>query len=356
MKFLSMFRSKPKPAPVKRIMLAAAVLALIGLRLCLPSLVRGTANRLLARNADYRGRIDKVGLSLWRGAYRFEGVKLEKLDGPPIALFSAEQIAVAIEWKALLRGAVRAKVSLYRPVVSFTAKTQTKPDKSLAQLLKSLVPITIDRLVVEGGEVHYRDFDSKPPLDLVLNKIKVIGTNLGNKRSRKPLPAEVEASAICFDGTLIFRLTFDPLKEEPTFELKQTLEGVRLAKLNDFFEAYAKFRLKGGEFGMYTEIAAKDGRFLGYSKPFFKDVAIETGDRKGMKKIWAGIAAAAAWMLTNPKEEQVATKIPIEGTFSKTEVGTWPAVRGLLKNAFVQALLPTLDDTVHLADVPPAKK
>lgn len=358
MKFLSMFRSKPpKRPPVKRIMLAAFVLALIGLRLCLPFLVRGYANRLLARSPDYRGHIDKVGLSLWRGAYRLEGVKLEKLDGPPIALFSCERIAVSLDWKALLRGAVVAKASLSRPIVNFTAKLEAKPEKSLAQILKGLMPITVDRLLVDGGEVHYRDFGSKPPLDLVLSKIKVVGTNLSNERSRRPLPSEVEASAICFgSGTLIFRLTFDPLKEYPTFELKQTLEGVQLAKLNDFFEVHAKFRLKGGEFGMYTEIAAKDGRFLGYSKPFFRGVAIEMGDRKGMKKVWAGIAAAAAWMVTNQKEDQVATKIPLEGTFAKTEVGAWTAIGGLLKNAFIQALMPTLDDSVHLSDVPQEKK
>lgn len=361
---MGMFRAKTrKPPPVKRIALALAVLALIGLRLCLPILIRDYANRRLARSPDYRGRIERVGISLWRGAYRFEGVKLEKLDGPPVAFFSCERLSVSLEWRALLRGAVVAKVHLRRPVVNFVAgpseaKSQTGLEQSWARTLEDLMPITVDRLVVEGGEAHYRDLDSKPPVDLMLSEIKVVARNLSTvKRDGKALPAEVEATAACFgSGTLIFRLAFDPLKKDPTFELKQTLEGVQLAKLNDFFEAYAKFRLKGGEFGLYTEIAARDGRFLGYSKPFFKDVVVETSERKGMRKVWAGIAAAAARLLTNQKEEQVATKIPLEGTFAKTDVGVWTAVRGLLMNAFVQALAPTLEDTVRLSDVPPAKE
>jgi len=360
MRFLGLFRSKEvKRAPVKRIALAAALLALLGLRLWLPDLVRDYANRRLARNPDYRGRIDKVGISLWRGAYQLRGLKLEKLDGPPVAFFSCEHVDISIEWKALLRGSVRGKIALHRPVVNFVkGSSADKPHQSWQKTLAELMPLTIDRLVVTKGEVHYRDFESTPPVDLTVGKIRVIATNLSNvKRRGKALPADVQMTAVCFDtGTFELSLTFDPLKKDPTFELKQTLEGVQLTKLNDFFEAYAKFKLKAGEFGLYTEIAAKDGAFAGYSKPFFKDVEIEKSDRKGMKRVWAGIASAAARLLSNPKEDQVATKIPLQGTFAKTDVDVWTAAGGLIRNAFVQALMPSLDGSVHIADVPSAKK
>ena len=83
----------------------------------------------------------------------------------------------------------------------------------------------------------------------------------------------------------------------------------------------------------------KAGFFSYYTKPFFQDVAVEKSGRKEMMKVWAGIASAATWLLSNPK----------------ADVGVWTAVGGLLKNAFVQALMPTLDGTVHIADVTPAK-
>ncbi|MDO8757521.1 MAG: DUF748 domain-containing protein, partial [Elusimicrobiota bacterium] len=277
-----------------------------------------------------------------------------------MAFFSCKLIDFSIEWKALLRGSVIGKISLHRPVMNLVkgateAKSQTQLDKGWEQTLKDLMPLTVNRLVVEDGEVHYRDFDTTPPVDLVLSKISVVATNLSNVKQRgKLLPAHVKVLATCFDsGTLDIQLTFDPLKKDPTFELKETLEGVQLVKLNDFFEAYAKFRVRAGEFGLYTEIAAKDGAFLGYTKPFFRDVEVEKHERKGMKKVWAGIASAATWLLSNPKEDQVATRIPLKGTFAKTDVGVWTAVGGLLKNAFIQALMPTLDGTIHIADVPP---
>lgn len=363
-------------AAIKKKALAVVVLALIALRLYLPTLVRDYANRQLDRNLDYRGRIDKVGISLWRGAYQLKGLKLEKLDGPPVAFVSCERVDFSIEWKALLRGSVIGKIALHRPVVNLVkgttadrpsadpvkaataAKSQTQLDKGWEQTLKDLMPLTIDRLVVEDGEVHYRDFGTTPQVDLMLSKISVVATNLSNVKQRgKLLPTNVKVLATCFDsGTLDLQLSFDPLAKEPTFELKETLEGVKLVKLNDFFEAYGKFRVKDGEFGLYTEIAAKGGAFSGYTKPFFRDVAVEERGRKGMRKVWAGIASAAARLLSNPKADQVATKIPLKGTFAKTDVGVWTAVGGLLKNAFIQALMPTLDGTVHIADVPPVKK
>ncbi len=77
-------------------MLTVFVLALIALRLCLPALVRDYANRKLARNPDYRGRIDKIGISLWRGTYQIKGLKIEKLDGVPVAFFSCKLIGWAV--------------------------------------------------------------------------------------------------------------------------------------------------------------------------------------------------------------------------------------------------------------------
>ena len=346
-------------AAIKKRVLAICVIALIGLRLCLPSLVRNYANRKLASNPDYRGHIDKIGINLWRGAYQIKGLKIEKLDGPPVAFFACKLIDLSIEWKALLHGSVTGKVSLYRPIVNFVkgpteAKSQSKMDKSWKQTAKDLMPLTISRFVIENGEIHYRDFDTTPQVDLMLSKISVVARNLSTIKQRdRLLPSDVKVLATCFDsGTLDLQLSLDPLKTEPTFELKETLEGVQLVKLNDFFEAYAKFRVKAGEFGLYTEIAAKDGEFLGYTKPFFKDVKIEKHARKGMKKVWASLASAATWLLSNPKEDQVATKIPLKGTFAKADVDVWTAIVGLLKNAFIQALTPAIEGTIDIADVP----
>jgi hypothetical protein len=58
-----------------------------------------------------------------------------------------------------------------------------------------------------------------------------------------------------------------------------------------------------------------------------------------------------ATILKNPKEKQIATKVPIEGKFDKTTVGVWYAIVDLLRNAFIQALQPSIDYQIDIESV-----
>jgi hypothetical protein len=103
---------------------------------------------------------------------------------------------------------------------------------------------------------------------------------------------------------------------------------------------------------LYTEIAAKDGGFSGYVKPIIRDLEIEDKKtRTFLRKLWAHVVAAADTVLSNPKKDQVATKVPLEGKFGEADADLLAAVGGLLKNAFIKALTPSLDNTVRMDDV-----
>lgn len=54
------------------------LLVLLALRLVLPSIVLREVNRKLSKLEGYRGHVDKIGLSLWRGACRIEGLKIAR--------------------------------------------------------------------------------------------------------------------------------------------------------------------------------------------------------------------------------------------------------------------------------------
>jgi hypothetical protein len=74
------------------------------------------------------------------------------------------------------------------------------------------------------------------------------------------------------------------------------LENTSLPKLNDFFKAYGKFDVSSGKFGLYTEIAAKDGKFVGYVKPVMRQLKIiGQEDRKDniLQKLWEGVVGGS---------------------------------------------------------------
>ena len=63
------------------------------------------------------------------------------------------------------------------------------------------------------------------------------------------------------------------------------------------------------------------------------------------------MVGTAAVLFTNPKEEQVATKVELKGSLSDPDISTWYAVLQLLRNAFIQAIAPAIDNEVSIISV-----
>lgn len=77
-------------------------------------------------------------------------------------------------------------------------------------------------------------------------------------------------------------------------EVKQT----ELAEMNDMFKAYGGFDVNKGTFGMYTEVAAKDGKFAGYVKPLLKSWTSYRGRARIKRTVFfkkSGRAWSGAW-------------------------------------------------------------
>ena len=80
------------------VVFVCVIAGLVALRLCLPFLVRSYLNRKLSRLDGYRGRVDGVALSIWRAAYRIDGLTLRKIDGDAsIPFFSCKRIDLSLE-------------------------------------------------------------------------------------------------------------------------------------------------------------------------------------------------------------------------------------------------------------------
>ncbi len=67
--------------------------------------------------------------------------------------------------------------------------------------------------------------------------------------------------------------------------------------------------------------------------------------------VWDGVVESAAVAFKNHPNDTLATKIPISGTYQKSEVGILSAIGNLLKNAFIHALVPKVDETMTVNKV-----
>jgi hypothetical protein len=197
-------------------------------------------------------------------------------------------------------------------------------------------------------------------VDISLKNLNVKADNLSNANdSSKVLPAGLVATAEAYDGKMELNVDFNALEKQPTFDLNARVSNVNMVYLNDFFKAYGNFDLKKGNFGLYAEFAAKDGAFNGYVKPVIKDLDIVQWNKEEgntVQILWETVVGSVAEIFQNQRKDQLATKLPIEGRFDKPNTGLWTAISYVLRNAFVFALRPSIDNTIDIGKVEPAAK
>jgi hypothetical protein len=344
------------------------VVLLVAIRLSLPFVILHFANNTLANMKGYRGHIEDIDLAIIRGAYKIDSMYLNKIDtitSKETPFFSTSLIDLSVEWKALFHGSLVGELVFKNPKIRFT-KDKVEPDDvrkdstSFKKLLDDFMPLRVNRFEVDNGTIQYIDNNSSPKVDIAMTNAQILALNLINSYdSSTLLPGHITGKADVYDGTLSLDMKINPLEEVPTFDLNAELKNTNLVKMNDFFKAYAKADVNKGTFGLYTEIAAKDGRFAGYVKPMIKDLdVLGKEDRKDniLQKAWEGIVGGAGQIFKNQNKDRVATKIPFKGKVDDPRANVWYAITHVLQNAFVRAIQPTIDQDINIATVDNQKK
>jgi hypothetical protein len=348
----------------KAVIIILSVLAVVLLaRLVLPYVLLKYANNTLENMDGYDGHIRDLDLAIIRGAYKLDSVYINKVDsatGKETPFLAASLIDLSIEWRALFKGSLVGKIKVERPVMRFTKdkvepKDVQKDSSDFRKVLKDFMPLDINRLELRNGILQYVDSTSHPKVDIKMTDVHVVALNLRNSYdSAAILPAKIDAEATVYDGRLVMKMKLNPLAEVPTFDMNAEWTHTNLVKLNDFFAAYAKVDVNKGTFGLYAEIAAKEGLFTGYVKPLIKDIdVLGKEDRKDniLQKAWETISEAVTEVFENQKKETFATKIPLRGRIDNPKANIFFAIVQILQNAFINALQPAIDQQISLKTV-----
>ena len=348
------------------IIIGIIVLVLIGVRIALPYIIKNYVNNVLSSIPDYTGSIDDVDLNLWRGAYKIQDVKLLKTSGKiPVPFFSADEIDLSVEWGALFKGSIVGEITLYHPKLNFVSgptekQSQKSIDTSWTDKVKKLFPLKINHFEIKNGEIHFRNFNSDPKVNIYLDSLYASATNLTNSKNlSKTLMATIDAKGNAMHtGHFTLHTDIDPYAKEPTFDLKAKLTNVDLVKLNSFIKAYGKFDVEAGTFELVGEFAAAKGKFEGYVKPFFKNMKIlslKEDIKNPLKLFWEAIVGAVTGLFKNKNTDQLAARIPFSGSFDDPSANIWSTIGSVLENAFIRALVPRIEGTESLKKVEKGK-
>jgi hypothetical protein len=350
-----------KKRKIVYMVLGSLVVLLIAIRIALPYILLKLVNKELAHLKGYYGHVEDIDVALIRGAYTIKDIKLEKVGGKvPVPFFSADAIDLAVEWKPLFHGSIVGKIRTERPILNFVkgpteATSQTSIDSSWTDVVKRLMPLKINRLEFDDGEIHYRDYNSDPKVDIFTKNVHILAGNLSNGvHNKELLPSTAEATATVYGGTASLHMKLNVLSKIPVFEARAELKSLDITNLNNFLQAYGKFDVKRGEISIYMEAATKDNVITGYTKPIIKDLKVVNWDKdkdKPLKIAWEAVIGSVAWVFKNHGKDQLATKIEFSGDLKKPDINIFEIIGQVLYNGFIQALYPSLENSVSLNSV-----
>jgi uncharacterized protein involved in outer membrane biogenesis len=339
---------------------ATFVIAVLVARAVAPIYILGYVNKTLDGLDGYKGRVADIDLHIWRGAYEIKGIKIEKTTRETTIPFVAiDSVDISLHWDALFKGAIVGEIDLYRPQLNFLAeKKKSKAEDQVEQReakraaegesswqtqVKELVPLDINRIGIHDGEIHYRDPQAQPKVDVYVQQFRGQLTNLTNSDE---LNEDMVATAafrglVLGSGDLTLDAKVDPYQESPTFDLQTKLENLQVRELNDFLKAYANIDAEKGRISVYTEVSAAEGRFKGYLKPMIRDLDVlrwKDEDEGFFGKLWEGIVGAGAQIFENQNKDQIATKIPFSGKLENPTADIGTTVLYVIRNAWIKAL------------------
>jgi hypothetical protein len=233
-----------------------------------------------------------------------------------------------------------------------------KPEKQIAKksaektvevARKPETVIRIEHVTVLDSELGIVHAGVDPPYRVFFNRFSMEINNFSNRLKDKPAEVTLKG-AFMGTGTLEARGMFRPETTAPDFDLSVRLTGVQAKMLNDVLRAHGNIDVVDGELSVYAQFKVQNGGIRGYVKPLIRRLNVYDSDQERGKsvfhKLYEGTLDAATSVLENRRDE-AGTIVEVSGEVHQANVDTWQAASNLIKNAFIQVVLPRFERPVR---------
>jgi hypothetical protein len=221
-----------------------------------------------------------------------------------------------------------------------------KADNAPGLLLK------VDHAELANGTLAYQDRAGPSPYRLYIAGLNLRASNLSNQSS-------AGASALGLNGLFMgsgktsMTGDFRTREDSPAFDLNLTIANTQLPSMNDLLRRYGRFDVASGQFSLYSQISVKDNNITGYVKPFFANLEVYSRNKDKNKPIlhqaYELAVGGAAKLLRNHSTKAVATDVTLSGKFKQPNVSTLEALLQVVRNAFINEIVPGFDQREQAA-------
>jgi hypothetical protein len=348
----------------RKLLLGIGVVAvlLVAGRLALPYVVKDYVNGKLAALDAYDGRVGDIDIHLWRGAYSIDDIVIEKTGASrPVPFFKGDRVNFSVEWKSLWKGSIVSEVEFLSPELNLV-QGKSDRDSQLGQeenwnaRLEELFPFRFNTIEAHNGTVRFVAPGISTGDAITARRVEGRVTNLTNViESGKETFADFKITAEVLEGApAVVAGSVNAFAATPTFDVNLEVKKVQLPQVNPWLREFIKADAEAGDFELYMEIAAAEGKFKGYAKPILQNVDMYRSgeeEQSALKRVWEGFLDFAAEVLENDQADQVAARIPFTGTIENPETSLFATISSVLRNAFISAFARSLEGSINLRDV-----
>jgi hypothetical protein len=328
---------------------ALVVLALVVIvRLILDPVAAYATRRGLGSMKGLRGDFDRVHVTVFRPGYTITRLKVIQEPGGEwrAPLFFAESVHVGLDWRRLVHGDLVARARIVEPKVTIVARPGPSKGQprapDLSTELRRATPVDVDRVEVLRGEVLFREAGGPGHPELWIHDLELATEHLATRQKLVgERPATIAARGVLGrSGRVSLFVSADPFASPLAFAGRFELVGLRATELYGFVAPKVKLAPTKGTVNLYAEFKAKDGRVSGGVKPVLENIDVQptesgVGDRLKAWLVGLGLEVGSDRV---PGRNAVATIVPLEGRLESPDVELWPAILGVVRNAFVQGV------------------
>lgn len=311
--------------------------------------VDGRADFLARPHAGVRATvaIDDIALDFFRPVLRRYNLDVR---GGLLSADGEIEYAPALTRVDLARVTVREADADYvhRPETAKREKARAKEAVDTAQEVSGdpEVVLRIGELQITGASLGWTNRAERPRYRVFLSEADIRVTNLTNQLREGETVGQVRGRFMGSGATLAV-LRMRPHANGPDFDFRAAVEGTDLRRMNDLLRAHGKFDVVSGAFSVYSELHVRQRAIRGWVKPLFGDVRIYDPEQERgeglLRKAWERVLDALTTVLENVPRDEVATVLDLSGRLDDPDTSTWQMIVNLLRNAFLEAILPGFD-------------
>jgi Domain of Unknown Function (DUF748) len=211
------------------------------------------------------------------------------------------------------------------------------------------VHISVREFDITHSDFLFTDKTANPNYKLFINDTDIALKNLSNHQNQGPADLTLRGKFMGSGDTSVGG-DFLASQQGPAFNLKLAIKNTDMPSMNDILRAFGSFDVAAGQFSVFSQLAVKDGNIDGYVKPMFANLKVYDYQKDKSTPVLHQAKelaiAGASHLFKNRSTEKVAADVDLKGKLTSPNISTWQALAQVLRNAFIEAIIPGFDRAV----------